>query len=327
MGYVRGEEHAVGVAVETTRGTFLAATDYVRTREPASVQTILERADIKETKATGVASQGQVITMKKVEGDMPLNLRFRTIGYFLKSLLGGVSSALEAGESAVWRHTITLATAILQPTLSLSLARGAFPHLQIPGAVVTKLGLNFPLNDLINGSVSIKALSETSTSNFTPAFGSTDYNAPHQIVTLKVAADVASLGAASPVVVTDMKIELSRDAKEKLSIASVSPLDFYAKLLAITGTFTMDKQDDTYKNLAIANTNKAMSISVINSAQTIGIAAHPEITFTLPNVTFITKETRPLDDVVTEEVQFIAHYDDTAAKAITVSLVNEKSAY
>ena len=135
MAIERGESTAVGVAVETTRGTFVAATDYIRTREPASIQTIVEKVDIKESRQTGTSSQGQVITMKKVEGEMALNLRFRTIGYLLKSLFGSLSSATEGGQTIVYRHTITLATSVLQPTLSLSLARGSFSHKQIPGAV------------------------------------------------------------------------------------------------------------------------------------------------------------------------------------------------
>src|SRR5687767_9808021 len=123
MTYVRGEDIALGVAMESTPGTFVAAQDYVRSRDPHSIQTIVEKATIKETKLTGVASHGDVITMKKVEGDIPLNLRFRTIGYFLKSLLGGLNSATEAGETIVYRHTVTLNTAVAQPTLSLSHAR------------------------------------------------------------------------------------------------------------------------------------------------------------------------------------------------------------
>ena len=178
MSLERGEALAVGVAVEATRGTFLAATDYVRMREPSTIQTVVEQVDVKETRPTGLARDSSVIVMKKVEGDMALNLRFRTIGYFLKSLLGSLSSATEAGQTVVYRHTIGLALGVLQPTLSLSMARGSYPHKQVPGAVVTKMSLAFPLDDVINGSVSIKGLTETTTSNFTLGSRSTLYSWP-----------------------------------------------------------------------------------------------------------------------------------------------------
>lgn len=327
MTLVRGEQYAVGVGVETTPGTFVASQDWIRSREPGTIQTVVEKVDIKETKATGVSSQGQVVTMKKVEGDLPVNLRFRTLGYWLKSLLGGVSSATEAGETVVYRHTITLNTLVTQPTLSLSLARGDFDHKQVAGAVTSKVAMTFPVDDMINGVVTLKGRSEVTTTDFTPAFAATDYLAPHQMVSLKVADNVAGLAGATAICVTNLAIELDRGSREKLCIASDSPVGYIAKLLAITGSFTMDKSDDTYRDLAIANTSKAIQISVINTAQDIGVSSNPEVNFVLPNVTFMTSETRPLDDVVTEEVSFVAHYDDTEAKAVTISLVNEKANY
>lgn len=325
--YERGEALAVGVAVETTRGTFVAAQDYVRMREPATVQTIVESVDVKESRPTGLSRESKVITMKKVEGEIALNLRFRTIGYFLKSLLGSLSSATEAGQSVVYRHTIGLALGVLQPTVSLSLARGSFPHKQVPGAVVSKMSLNFPLDDVINGSVTLKGLTETTVANFTPAFASTDYLAPHQMVTVKVAANTAGLSGATAMVITDLSIELDRESRERTNISSIQPVDFVAKLLNVSGKFTMDKFDDTYKDLADVNTVRAMSITITNTAQTIGTATNPQLVITLPNVTLTTSESRPMDDIITEEITFEANYDETAANGITMSLLNEKLNY
>lgn len=313
--------------METTRGTFVAAQDYVRMREPSTIQRITETVDIKESRPTGLTRESKVITMQKVEGDMALNLRFRTIGYFLRSLMGSLTSATEAGQTVVYRHTIALALGVLQPTLSLSLARGSYPHKQVPGAVVTKMALNFPVDDVINGSVTIKGLTETTTTNFTPAYASTDHLAPHQMVTVKIAANTAGLSGATAMVITDLSIELDRENRERTNISSITPVDFVSKLLNITGKFTMDKFDDTYKDLADVNTSRAMSITVTNTAQTIGLATNPQLVITLPNVSFKTSETRPMDDIVTEEITFEANYDETAANGITMSLLNEKLNY
>ena len=313
--------------MEVTPGTFVAAQDYVRSRDPHSIQTLTDKVKIRETKLTGVDSQGDVIVMKKVEGDIPLNLRFRTIGYFLKSLLGSLVSATEAGETIVYRHTITLNSSVTQPTLSLSHSRGAHTHRQIPGTVVTKMGLSFPIDDLINGSVSIKGLTETDTSNFTPSFNTGDHFAPHHMVTLKIASAVAGLAGATAINITDLAIEMDRGSREKVALSSTSPLGFIASLLSISGSFKMDKDDETYRALAVANTARAMEIKIRNTDQLIGTAAYPELTITLPNVTLETSEERTIDDTVTEEIKFVAHYDDTQAKAITMSLVNLKATY
>jgi hypothetical protein len=313
--------------METVRGTFVAAQDYVRMREPATIQTLVEQVDVKESRPTGLARESKVITMKKVEGDIALNMRFRTIGYFFKSLLGGWISATEVGQTVVYRHTGTLNTSVLQPTLSLSMARGSYPHKQVPGAVVSKLALNAAIDDVINGSVSIKGLTETTTTNFTPAFASTDYLAPHQMVTVKFAADTAGLGAAPALVINDLSIEFDRPSDDRTNVSAIAPVDFVAKLLNITGKFVMDKNDDTYKDLAEAGTVRAMSITITNTAVSIGTGVNPQLVITLPNVTLMTSETRPLDAIVTEEISFEANYDETAASGVTVSLLNEKLNY
>ncbi|MCK5027332.1 MAG: hypothetical protein KAS07_02860 [Candidatus Pacebacteria bacterium] len=327
MSLSRGEEFAVGVSVEAVRGTFVIAQDYVRGREPSTIQTISEKADIKETKSTGVATQDTVVTMQKVEGDLALNLRFRTIGYFLKSLLGGVSSSLEGGETVVYRHTITLDTAILQPTLSLSLAKGGLTHKEINGSVVSKLGLSFSTDDVINGSVSILGLTETDASDFTPSFASDDALAPHQMLTVKIASTVAGLSGATAICITQAEFELDRGTDSKLCVSSINPVDFLAKLLSISGKFTWEKTDDTYFDLAIANTPQALQFDIVNTNESIGVGSNPTLTVQFPKVTLVTTENRSLEDVVTEDVEFVAHYDDTEAKAITISLLNEKADY
>lgn len=328
MNLVRGESYAMGVGVEGSRGTFVAAQDYQRTREPVGLQTVVDKTDIRETKVTGMNSQGQVVTRTRVEGEAAFNLRNRSIGYLLKSLLGGIASAVEAGETAVYRHTITLDPAVLQPTLALSLAKGSFDHKEVNGAIVSRLGFNFPVDDVVNGSATIMGRTEnTPGSDFVPAYASDDYLFPHQMVTVKIASDVAALSGAPALVLTEATLELDRQSRERVSISSVSPVDFLSRLLNITGTLTFEKDSDTYRDLAIANTPQALQFSIVNTAQGIGTASNPELTITLPNVTFTTSETRPLDDVVTEQLSFMAHYDDTEASGITVSLVNEKANY
>lgn len=327
MTLVRGESIAMGMAVEATRGTFLAATDYLRTREPITPQTVLDKVDIKETKITGFNSQGQVITRSRVEAKAAFNLRFRTIGYLLKSLLGNPSTATEAGETVVYRHTFTLNPTVLQPSLALSLARGAFNHRQVIGAICSRIGIKMPNDDVVNCDAELMGRSESNTSNFTPAFAANDYLAPHHMVTVKPAANTAGLSGATALVLTDSSIDLDRGSRGKRSISSVPDVDFISKLLTVTGELNFEKEDDTYRDLAVANTTRALQFSIINTDQLIGVAARPSLIITLPNVTLIAEESAPLDDVATEKISFVANYDDTAASGLTIALVNEKANY
>jgi len=329
MSYTRGESYALGVGVENpaARGTFVAAQDYIKTREPAAFQTEVEKVPIRETKETGFGSQGEIITAKRVIGDAAFNMRYRTIGYLLKSLLGTVNSAVEAGETTVYRHTFTLDTSILQPTLSFSQGRGGLQHKAINGAVVSKLSLAFALNDVINGAFSILGRSEVNNADFTEAFAANDYLAPHQMLTMKHATNVAGLGAATGVCITEGALELDRQSRDKSCISSVTPVDFIARLLNASGSFKLEKQDDTFKDYAEANTARALQFSIVNTEQLIGVGSYPTLTITFPSVTFKTTEERPLDDIVSDNVEFMAHYSDADTAGITVSLVNEKANY
>lgn len=328
MSYTRGESIATGVAIEAVRGTGVTPQDFVRTREPANINTELEKTPIQETKETGMASQGDVIVGSEVNGELALNLRYRTLGYFLKSLLGGLSTAVEAGEATVYRHSFSLDTAILQPTLTLALARGGFQHKEVNGAIVSKVDLAFVLDDLVNGVIGIMGIQETNHADYTEAFASDDYKAPHQMVEIKLASNVAGLAGATAICVTDAGISMNRNSRKKKCMSSVYPVDFIAKLLEVTGKFTWEKVDDTYKDLAEANTPQAMQIKVINTNVAMGVVTtSPELTIVLPNVTLTITEGRPIDDVVTEDVSFTAHYDDTQASGINIDLVNEKADY
>lgn len=320
MPVVIGEQYVTGVAVEGTRGTFAAAQDYARGREPAGVQTVVDKVDIQETEATGLATKGQVTTMKRVQGDANVNMRFRTYGYWLKSLFGGVSSTTEAGETVVYRHTFTIDPDNLQPTLSLSLTRGAFDHKAINGAVVSQITENYSLDDVVNSTISLMGRTETTNADFTPAFTDDDYLAPHQYVTIKIADDVAGLAAAEGICVTSITNEMNRNTREKGCLSSETAQDFIARLMNLTGSFTWDKTADTYKDLSEANTEKAMQISIVNTSVDLGEGSNPTLIYTFDRVNFTTEEERPIDDAVTETVNWVAH-------GVTASLVNEKANY
>jgi hypothetical protein len=245
----------------------------------------------------------------------------------LKSLLGGVSSTTESGETVVYRHTFTLAQAVLQPTLTLARSRGSFQHKSIAGAVVDKVGLTFPLDDVINGTIGIQGLGEVNESDYTPAFGLNDFLAPHQNVSIKMAPTVAGLAGATGICVTDAEIEMNRNSRSKKCVSSIAPVGFFAKLLETTGKFTHEKSDDTYKDFAEANTPQAIQIDIVNTAEVIGVGSNPTLTIVIPKVTLMVTESRPLDDIITEDVMFKVHYDEAEQKSITIDLVNEREDY
>ena len=65
-------------------------------------------------------------------------------------------------------------------------------------------------------------------------------------------------------------------------------------------------------------------LPVLGTASTL----YPEITITMPKVSFEDwTPDRPLDDIVTENISYNAHYDTTEGHAIEITVNNEQATY
>jgi len=86
----------------------------------------------------------------------------------------------------------------------------------------------------------------------------------------------------------------------------------------------------TDRDYYTAGLYKAMRIEIERTDKTIGTASYPKLVIDLPKVSFENwSPDRPIDDIVSQSVDLVAHYDDSAgvAKAIDITLVNETANY
>lgn len=325
-----GENIQLGVGKESTRGTAVAPTHWLRGRVPTSLKVVLEKALIKETKGTRANSQDSIITAKRVEGEFEFNVRNATIGYFLLSLLGSVTSEANADASGdVYDHTFAVdVDAPEAPTLTAAVARGAEQHYRYNMMVVSSLQLRAVLNDLVNATVSLIGKDEEEVSAFTPAFPDDDHVFPRQGVSVKVADNVAGLAGATAVCLTELNLNIANGARAKQCLGTLTPQDVIALMVDVNGSFTMDFADTDMYDWYKAGTAKAMQITITNTAETIGTAANPSIVITLPKVTLESyDEDRPIDDITNESLDFVAHWDDTEGYQVQVVATNEEASY
>lgn len=332
MSYLLGENVNLGVGGESAaaRGTAVAPSIWVPGRTPTGVRPVIEKALLQETTGSGVQSQGSEVVGKHIEGDLEFNLKVESIGWILQSLLGSsVSTAKSAPNAAVYDHVFSLLTGNPQhPTLTLALSQLGQQDYEINGAVATSLEIRTPINDLVNATANFVARNEAEHADYTPSFASSDVAFRMQDVTIKIADVVGNLGAASALSVKDFSLSINNNARPDMNLGSLTPADVIALLTEITGSLTLDYGGDTYHDLFVAGTARAMRIEMTRSDVTIGSSANPKLVIDLPKVTFESYEPdRPLDDVVKENIGFTAHYDSTTAKAITATLTNLKTTY
>lgn len=318
-----GENINLGVGVETTRGTPVAPDAFIPARVPTSVEVVKEKSVIKETKGTKVSSQGSVITQSRVEGDLEFNIKNGSFAYILKSLMGKVTSTLL--ETGVYNHKIEVdADTVQNPSLTLAVAQEGLQDYQIPNAVVSNLDITVPMDDLVYATASFIGQKQNEVSNYTPAFLAEDNYFNHYDVTLKIADNVAGLSGETGKCVKEVNLTIANNARVRNCLSSVNPVDVLALLFDFGGSFSVDYEDDTFHDIYDTGAYKAIEVSMVRSDVLIGATENPKLTFTYPKVSIESYDRDlPIDDIVKENISFMAHYDDSEAKAVEINIVNE----
>lgn len=329
MSYLLGENVNIGVGVESTRGTAVSPQAWIAGRTPSGIRPVVDKVLVAETKGTRIMSQGSEIVQRRVEGDLEFNLKNETIGWILKALMGTVTSATKGGETVVYTHEFAIELDNPQnPSLTLALSQPNFQDYKYNLVLPSSLEISTPIDDLATATVEFVGADEATATDYSPAYSADDYYFRNHDVTIKIATDVAGLGAAPEMKVKEFSLSVINNARTNQNLGELTPSDVLALMFEITGSMTLDYTNETYHDIYMAGNYRAMEISLVRSDITIGNASNPSITITLPKVSFEDlSQDRPIDDIVTSAIEFTAHYDSDEANAIIIDVVNELSDY
>lgn len=325
--FLPGESVNLGIGGESqaARGTPVAPSVWIKGRTPTGIRIIVEKTLLRETTASGVMSHASEIVQKRAEGDHEFNVRVNSIGWIFQSLLGSSSSVSKGGANAAVYDTTfgVLLNNPQHPSLTLALRQPGVQDYEYAMALVNSLEIRTPVNDLVNATAGFIAKSEAEHAAYTVAFNEAAdrYFRNHDLV-IKLANDVAGLDAAPNLGRQDFSLLINNNGRPHYT-GDDEPTDVIAGLLEIGGSLKLDYTAKTYHDIFTAGTYKAMRIEMTRSDVVIGASANPKIVIDLPKVSFenLTPD-RPLDDIVTEDISFAAHYDSTTAKAISVVVTN-----
>lgn len=323
MTLLRGEDLNLGIGMEdpAARGTLVTPQGWVPARTPTGINVEVVKALIKETKASGIVSQGSEIVQRRASGDLEFNLRSELIGYILKSLLGACDSQVVYG--SVKSHTFTVLPNDPQfPSLSLGLSQPGQQDYGYNGALVQSLEIRTPVDDLVNATIEFIARDEAEESNYTPAFVVTDYLFRPYNVEIKLAADLAGLAGANAINMKEFSVAIKNNGRPQQNIGSITPTDVIANLMEITGSLVIDYESDTYHDYFKLGSYKAMQITLSRPDIDLEGGYNPSIIIQLPKVSFESSSPdRPIDDIVRDSFNFNAHYSDDAAELQAINIV------
>lgn len=323
-----GRIFGIGIAKEAVRATAEAAAAYwlpfseaIMEDKDTKVITDQSYGVIEDSIASDIVKQWAEINFKSVVSDLHFPL-------ILKAALGTSGSALHSGETTVYDHTITVAESAQHQSLTMFLndpvsgndykhALGCLESLEVkidPGQLV----LYSAVFKAKKGAAATLTPSQTVENRF---------HSKH--ATFKVAANLAGLAAASAIGIRNLSLKINKNLEDDDALGSLEPADFLNKQIVIEGTLEAVWQTEAdFKTATLANTQKALRIDMKNTDVTLGTAGNPQVQIDLAKVTF--KElTRPLkiNDVVTQQLSFKAHYSVSDSKMITALCVNTVVSY
>lgn len=329
MSYLKGEDINLGIARETTRGTAEDPSTFIPGRTPTGVRLVVEKTPIRETRGGGMSSQGSVMVQKRSEGDLEFNVRNQTIGFLFLSLLGKVTTS---AAGSAYSHLFEILTGDPQnPTLTLALSQLGQQDYQYKKCIVTSLEIRTPVDDLVNATASFVGVAEDTHADYTVAFPSTDYYFRHYDVSIKIAANVAGLGAASALSIKEFSLSIVNNGRVNQNIGELTPGDVLAIMHEVTGSLKVDYTGETYHDIYAAEAYRAMQITMARTDVDIdagGGTQNPTVTIVLPKVSFTNNEPdRPIDDLASEDIEFMAHLDETLGYGIQVTCINNLANY
>jgi len=318
-----GRLRKVGIAKETVKGTAVVPAYWLHLTEfdPAPQINVKDKEGaIGRIEDSNGASIVQKWSTPKFGGyitDKAIGL----IGYLT---FGAVSSATKSGESAVYEHTLTMLNTNEHPSFTISHYDSNLQK-QIPYCLANKTVLEALVDDYFKYTVEAIGKMEATTTGLSASFAEENVFVP-KTISLKTAANVAGLAAASNLCVQRFSLEVNKNVEANFALTSDEPCFINNKQVEIKGTIEVIESDTTWRDLFTAGTAKAMELIAEDTATTIGSTSHPKIDIVLANVKFNTyKEDIGLNDLIKETIEFKGYYSIADTKAISAVITNTEA--
>lgn len=313
----------VGMGKETTFGTPVAATDYVRFASETINETFEQ---VKSDIQNAVVDEAPYYTgMQTVAGDVSFDVYPNIVGNFMKSALGAPVSTIQ-GAGPAYQHVFTpaqtnFATNCALPPYTLEVNRDLTQAFQYPGSVVNELDFNFGVDKkILNCKASVLAKTRNLIAKTAPSFDVQDaftWNMATVTLNSVVNTNVSSV---------EIGVKNELDARPTLDgtrtinrIMRNGKRSFPIKL-------TVELADLTEYNLFIAQNEVPLQIKLVGAL----IASTYNYTFQVDMNKFHFNAF-PINvsgsGVITAVLDGWAEYDPTSSYAAKFTLINTKTAY
>lgn len=251
-------------------------------------------------------SEEAFVTSKNGEGDFEGEIRSKSFGLLLYNLLGALSTS--GPVDSLYTHTFTVSHTNQHQSLAIVVHDENTEELY-KNAMLSELEITVELDQIVKYKCTFMSKKGVETTLVIPAV-SAESKFTKKHLRFKVAADIASLGAATPISLKSLTLKISQNTDFDDVLGTAEPEDILNHQLSVEGELMLNYEDETWKNYMRNGTNKAMEIALINTDVVIGASSNPSLTFQLPKVDFFDWEPDyGLEDIVTQKISYKANRD------------------
>lgn len=313
-----GLQNHIGLGKESVYGTPVAPTVFIPINESDGIQINKDIQFVESIKA-GVAGKNKFAYTGKVEysGGFESDAYPQFTGHLLHSALGLSSSALESGETTVYKHTFT--EALSKPSYTIEQKIGEIVK-KFAGFIVKNIKFEGKAGEAVTFGIEGIAKSQSDATESTPTY---ETSRPFNF------ADVVAVKIGN----TDIKanceefsFEYDNAIESFYSLGSNEPATYYPKPSEAKGKLTLYLDNTTKDFLSdyISKTERSIEIKVEGSS--IGVASKETLRIYLPKAVMTQVATKLSTEYNAMEIEFEGIVDPTDG-LLKIELINTISSY
>jgi hypothetical protein len=319
---------AVGVAPETTPGTYVAPTNWTP-HQSFSLENVPEV--VPDDSAIGVVEEAfdAQVLYNRAEGNIEGFIQDEAFGRYLKSMFGAVES--EANDDAsedVFDHTFSVSQTNTRPTLSIT-EKNPNRDVNYTMALVRKLDIVAEAKMWARFTAELTSKASASNSPASTPAVTFENKFPPVGISLKYADSVAGLSAGTVIPLRTITASFEnggQDDPDALGYSGPSGMvsETFKSTIAIEGLY----RDDTLRGFVQLASKKAVGIYITAPGTTIGTAAHPGLTLLFePGYFSDWSKSADLNTNVTQSLTFNSLYSVSESKSVVAVLTNLETGY
>ncbi len=249
------------------------------------------------------------------------NLKMNSISSFLLNILGEKTSAETWASSWIFEHDFTLLETNTHPSLVIAKESEIEKKLYTLW-MIKSFEISAEIWEVAKVSIDLESkkweVDVTITKDFT-----VDENLLARFGIFKLANTYAGLDAAAEMCLRSFKLTFTPNSERRGCIWDIWPAEILNKTYNVAWTVEFDYTDNIVKDLATSATKQALQFAIIDTEKDLWDGSNPTLDFRFYRVAFTSFEvSEPVDDVVTQSLNFKALYDFGNSATLTCKLIN-----